>query len=235
MKLDVYCDESCSEVLFDRTAHRYFALGSLWMAEEFREQFKDDIKKIKSDHNYELEIKWNKVSPKFFDFYKALLQYFFNNENLRFRVLIVESEKIDLVKFHKGDAELSFYKFYYQLLHHWILDFNEYSIFLDYKTNKEKSRLHILREVLTSASLSSVISNVQSIHSKESLGIQLADFLLGIVSSKFNQTAKKEGSKDKLINLTENILGKNISPTIKNESKFNIFDLNFKVADNGIS
>ncbi|MFZ2323654.1 MAG: DUF3800 domain-containing protein [Ignavibacteriaceae bacterium] len=235
MKLDVYCDESCSEVLFDRTAHRYFALGSLWMSEKYREQFKDEIKKIKSDHNYKLEIKWNKVSPKFIDLYKALLEYFFENENLRFRALIVESEKIDLVKFHQGDAELSFYKFYYQLLHHWILDFDEYNIFLDYKINKEKFRLNVLREVLTSASLSSVISNVQSIHSKESLGIQLSDFLLGIVSSKFNDTFKKEGTKEKLIVLTENKLGKNISPTTKDESKFNIFNLNFNVADNGIS
>jgi len=223
MKIEIYCDESCSEVLFDKKAHNFFILGSLWMPAEFREEFKADIKEIRKEHNYFLEIKWNKVSPKFLEFYKSLINYFFSSENLRFRALAVESEKIDLVKFHEGDAELSYYKFYYQLLRNWILDFNEYNIFLDYKVNKERTRLKKLKEALDNSSLTSIISNIQSIHSKESTGIQFVDLLIGAVNAKFNNKVKIEGSKSEIIKSIEQKIGKEISATSRSEYKFNIF------------
>ena len=52
------------------------------------------------------------------------------------------------MRFNQNDAELSFYKFYYQLLYHWIFDFNEYNVFLDYKVNRDKKRLNTLHKAL---------------------------------------------------------------------------------------
>lgn len=76
---------------------------------------------------------------------------FFNADKIRFRAIIVEADNVDMVKFHNDDSELSFYKFYYQLVHHWIFDYNEYFIFLDHKINKDLSRVHKLKEVLNKA------------------------------------------------------------------------------------
>jgi hypothetical protein len=225
MKFEVYCDESCSEVLFDRNAHRYLAFGSVWMPADFRDQFKNDINNLKSEYNFNFELKWNKVSNAFAELYQSLIKYFFSCDQLRFRSLVIESSTIDLVKFHEGDAELSFYKFYYQMLHHWILDFNEYEIFLDFKQNRDRTRIKVLREVLSNASLSSYIANVQSLPSHESLGIQLADFLLGAVNAKFNNSILPTGIKAKIIKEIETSINKVISPTPRGEEKFNIFKL----------
>ncbi len=224
MKFEVYCDESCPEVLFDRSAHKFLVLGSLWFPSEFRNEFKSAIDAIKEKHNYKLEIKWNKVSPKTLGFYEDLIDYYFKTENLRFRALAVEAEKINLVKFHSGDAELSFYKFYYQMLHKWIHDFNKYEIFLDYKRNKQRTRLKKLKEALINSNLSSEIKNVQALPSTQSLGIQLCDLLLGAVNGKFNESITS-ASKLKIITKIESNIGSPISPTSKNNTSFNVFNI----------
>jgi len=173
MKFEVYCDESSPEVLKDKRANRFMILGSLWMPAEYRPDFKVMMYKLIEEYSYNNEIKWNKVAPSTQDFYLAVINTFFSDNNLRFRALVVEAEKINLIKFHKDDGELSFYKFYYQLLHHWIYDYNAYSIYLDLKVNKDRNRIHKLWEVLGNANLFSTIKNVQALPSNESIGIQV--------------------------------------------------------------
>jgi uncharacterized protein (UPF0248 family) len=227
MKFEVYCDESSPEVLWDRKASKYLVLGSVWIPSDFREELKGSIKQIKEAHNYRNEIKWNKVSPSSLSFYKALLTYFFSSDNIRFRAIIVDADKVDMVKFHNDDSELSFYKFYYQLLHHWILDFNDYSIFIDHKVNKDLNRIHKLKDVLSKANLFSSIENVQALPSHELLGIQLADFLMGALNGKINGKITSE-SKKEIISDIEKILGCEIAPTPKAKEKFNVFKINLQ-------
>lgn len=227
MNFEVYCDESCPEVLCDKSAHKYLVLGSLWLPGSERPRLKENISALKQKHNYYYEIKWNKVSPKTLPFFKDLIKYFFESDYLRFRAITVKSENIDLVQFHDGDAELSFYKFYYQMLNKWILDFNEYSIFLDHKRNKENNRVQVLKDVLSNSSLTSVISNIQALPSNQSLGIQLCDVLTGAVNAKFNSSVKSE-SKLAIISEIEFSQGKILEPTPKFEEKFNIFDIHLR-------
>lgn len=227
MKFEVYCDESSPEVLWDRNANKYLVLGSIWIPSDFRDELKNDIKLIKSNHNYRNEIKWNKVSPSSFEFYKSLVHYFFNTASIRFRGIIVEADKVNMVKFHNDDSELSFYKFYYQLLHHWILDFNDYYIFIDHKVNKDLNRIHKLKDVLKNANLFSSIENVQALPSHELLGIQLADFLMGALNGKINGNITSD-TKNKIIREIEECLGHEIMPTPKVEEKFNVFKINLQ-------
>lgn len=227
MKFDVYCDESSPDLLFHKEANKFSIIGSLWIPFDKREEFKNRIKEIKNSHHYYSEIKWKKVSINKQDFFIDLVNYFFEAEYLRFRSIIIESDMIDQIRFNKGDAELSFYKFYYQLLHHWILDFNEYNIFLDYKTNKERFRLKELWRVLNNSNLTTRIFNVQSIHSAQSLGIQFADFLTGAVNGKFNSQIKNVAKLSAIMKI-ESFIGKEILPTGKSEEKFNIFKINLQ-------
>jgi len=227
MKFDVYCDESSPDLLYHNEANKYSLIGSLWIPHEKRAEFKESVKAIKDKHHYYSEIKWKKVSTNHKAFFEELVTYFFETDYLRFRSIIIESDKIDLVKFHKSDAELSFYKFYYQLIHHWLLDFNEYNIFLDYKTNKERFRLKELWQVLTNSNLTSNIENVQSLPSKQSLGIQLADFLVGAINSKFNSNITSE-AKLSVIAKVEELNKSAIIPTSKSVEKFNIFKINLQ-------
>jgi hypothetical protein len=227
MNFEVYCDESSPEVLSDRNANKFLVLGSVWLPSDYRSELKDGVSALKKEHNYSNEIKWNKVSPSSENFYLALVRFFCDSGKLRFRSIIVEAEKIDMIKFHNDDTELSFYKFYYQLLHHWILDFNDYSIFLDYKVNKSLYRVHKLKEVLSNANLFSSINNVQALPSHESIGIQLADFLTGALSGKFNEKITSK-TKLKIISELENCLGRPIQRTPRTESKFNVFKINLQ-------
>ena len=226
MDFEVYCDESNPEILADRSANDFLLIGGVWIPKTYRDSLKEDIKAVKSKHNYRNEIKWNKVAPSSVDFYSDLLRYFFSTENIRFRVLLVKSDEIDRVKFHNGDGELSFYKFYYQLLQHWILSYNSYSVFLDHKINKNTKRVSKLKEVLINANLTSEIASVQALPSEQSLGIQLADFLTGIVNAGFNKKVSST-SKRRILKELELLLGHKIMSTPKAENKFNIFRINF--------
>jgi type III secretory pathway component EscV len=227
MKFDVYCDESSPDLLYHREASKYSLIGSLWLPHENRTEFKQSVTEIKEKHHYYSEIKWKKVSNNHKDFFIDLINYFFETEFLRFRSIVIESDKIDLVKFNKGDAELGFYKFYYQLLHHWLLDFNEYNIFLDYKTDKERFRINDLWKALNNSNFTTSISNVQSLPSKQSLGIQFTDLMLGAINGKFNSGVTSE-AKLSIISKIEELLKREISPTGKNVEKFNVFKINLQ-------
>ncbi|MEQ9167707.1 MAG: DUF3800 domain-containing protein [Fulvivirga sp.] len=229
MNFEVYCDESGLEALSRKEEHLYSAIGGIWLPETNRDDLKNGIKAIKEKYGIQGELKWQKLSPAYYNLYKDIIDFYFQTDYIRFRVIMIESSKVDHIRFNNTDAELGFYKFYYQLLHHWIFDFNDYNIFVDLKVNRDKNRLKELRNVLDLSNLTSDISQVQGLPSEQSLGIQLADVLTGLVAAKFNNEIKKGSAKDGLIqHIEQNIIGKPIAPTPKWEEKFNVFKINLQ-------
>jgi len=226
MKFEIYCDESCQDVFTSQhTKCQYMFIGGLWLSAEKRGMFKTELHSIREEHKMFSEIKWNKISASKINFYTDLINYFFDkNDNLRFRCVVVEKNKVNLVKYHDSDAELGFYKFYYQLLHHWILDFNTYAIYLDIKTSRAKNRLKVLHQCLRNANLSSEIKILQALPSHENIFIQMTDLLLGAVNAKFNEQVSGS-SKKKILECIENRLEHKITATSKGYSKFNIFQI----------
>jgi hypothetical protein len=227
MDFEVYCDESGLEALTHKESHKFTLIGGIWMPSDFRNSFKASMDGIKSKFNVYGELKWNKVSPAYKELYKEVLIYFFDTPELRFRTIIIESKTVDNIRFNNSDAELGFYKFYYQLLQHWISDFNNYTVFIDFKVNRDKGRVKILKKVMDASNITSVIKQIQALPSHESLGIQLADILTGLVAAKFNTEISSE-TKIALIELAEEKLGKTIAPTPKWEEKFNLFKINLQ-------
>ena len=226
MKFEIYCDESCQDVFTSqRTKCQHMFIGGLWLPAEKRGTFKAELHSIREKHKIFSEIKWNKISASKIDFYTDLINYFFDkNDDLRFRCVVVEKSKVDLIKYHDSDAELGFYKFYYQLLHHWILDFNEYAIYLDIKTSRTRNRLKVLHQCLHNANLSSEIKILQALPSHENIFIQRTDLLLGAVNAKFNGQISGN-SKKKILECIENRLSHKITATSKGYTKFNIFKI----------
>lgn len=226
MNFEVYCDESGLEALTNKEAHRYVAIGGIWIEASKRPELKEGLLGIKSKYNIHGEFKWNKLSPAYYDFYKDIVDYFFTSDYIRFRVIVVEAEKTDEVVFHNSDRELEFYKFYYQLLHHWIFDYNSYDIFVDLKKNRNKGRLNELCLILNRANLFSKINRVQGLPSEQSLGIQLADLLTGLVNAKFNNEITSTSKLDLIKHVEKAFLKKAIGHTPKFEEKFNVFEIN---------
>lgn len=227
MNLEIYCDESSIEALSDKAAHRYAAIGGVWIHSSYRTELKEKINEIKQQYNVQGELKWNKISPKYKNLYCDLIDYFFSTTRIRFRVILINSEKIDNEYFNASSAELGFYKFYYQLIKHWIYDGNQYNIFLDHKTNSNRNRIKELKSFLAYSNCNAQISQVQALHSHQSIGIQLADVLTGAVAAKFNNVTVSETKKE-VIRRIEHHIKKEIKPTYRNEGKFNVFDINLR-------
>ena len=226
MKFEVYCDEANPDVLTSKKPRaRYLMIGSLWLSTEIRTELKDRIRTVRQRHNVWGEIKWSKVAPSRQAFFLELADLFVGyGENLRFRCIAVDHTQLNMA-LHDNDGELGFYKFYYQLLHHWILDFNEYRIFCDIKSNRDPKRLPVLARCLSRANLTSSIDSVQSLPSHEVVLIQLCDLLLGAASSRINRTLNTGTAKMALVNRLESALGRPLMPTYKMEEKFNIFKI----------
>ena len=235
MKFDIYCDESHPDVFWskDKSRARFLLIGGLWLPTEQRSNLKDQIRLLKERHGFYHEIKWHKVHGGKVEFYTSLIDLFLQSD-LRFRCIAVEGDKVDMVRFHQDDQELGFYKFYYQMVKHWLDDFNDYRIFCDEKTNRSGDRLATLRRTLDCANLTSSVLAVQALPSKEVALIQLADFLLGMASSRLNESVAPGSSKDVIIQYLEHELkqqgfkAEKLGPTWKSERKFNIFKINLQ-------
>jgi hypothetical protein len=230
MKFEVYCDECRPDLLSSQHPQaRLMVIGSLWLRSDDRQEFKDAIHCLRDKHKIGGEFKWQKVSPSRVDFYQELVGWFSDQgERLRFRCIAVEQEKVNLLHFHNNDQELGFYKFYYQMLHHWILDFNEYAVFCDFKQNRLRNRLHILQRCLDCANLSSEIATVQAVRSEESVLIQLADVLTGAAAARLNGALQAGGAKEQVVHRLEHGVGHKIEQTRRGEQKFNVFMINLQ-------
>jgi hypothetical protein len=228
MKFDVYCDESRPDLFGSSNPQgQFMVIGSLWLPTEERAAFKSEIHQLRDRHRVGGEFKWQKASPSRLTFYRQLVEWFHGKgDRLRFRCIAVDREQVNLRLYHEGDQELGFYKFYYQLLHHWILDFNEYMVFVDFKSNRRRDRLHVLKRCLNYSNLSSLVHDVQAVRSEESVLIQLVDVLTGMAAYRLNSQLRDSSAKAGVLKYYEGLYGHEIAPTFKSEQKYNVFRIN---------
>jgi len=130
------------------------------------------------------------------------------------------------MSFHNNDPELGYYKFYYQLLHHWIDPGNSYAIYCDLRSNRLRDRAGTLERVLRYANSGSVIERVQHVASHEVPLIQLSDLLLGAASTRLNERVLSP-SKESIVRRLELGLGRRngLRATWKTETKYNIIQI----------
>lgn len=228
-RFEVYCDESRPELFVTggrRTGRS--VIGSLWMPADYRRTLKRDIAELRAEHGVWGEFKWNKVSPSKLAFYQDVVGYFFSREELRFRAIVVDSARLDLARFHASDAELGFYKFYYQLLTHWVAPNAAYSVFCDDKVNREPKRLPVLKRVLQNANRSAQIVVLQAVDSHQVAAVQLCDVLIGATQWRANGSPGSSMAKATVVNDIESRTGRRIAPTYQSERKFNIFNISLR-------
>lgn len=230
MRFEAYCDESRPDLLSSSHPRaRYMVIGSLWLKTEDRETFKRDLHAMRDRHKIGGEFKWQKVSPSRLAFYKELVAWFLDcGDRLRFRCIAVDHQRVDLKLYHEDDQELGFYKFYYQLLHHWVLDFNDYDFFVDFKSNRRRDRLEVLRRCLDASNLSSRVCKVQAVRSEESVLIQLVDVLTGMAAYRLNGQVSETGAKFAVLDHFERLHGRRIDATYRSEQKFNVFKIDLR-------
>lgn len=172
------------------------------------------------------EIKWQKVSAKKLEAYKRLVDFFFDQVALKFRVILVDGERLNYMKYHDNDQELGFYRFYYEMLVKWLLPQHEYLILLDYKQNASRDRYTTLKYHLERSTKGvSWISDLTIINSRQTPLAQLTDLLVGACAAEWGNT-RPESAKAELVRY---IVERRNTPAYQTASasprfeKFNIF------------
>lgn len=179
-----YCDESCH---LENDHKRYMFLGYISCAYNQVKAHTGRIRDIKCTHNFFAEIKWNKVSMSKLKFYLDLVDYFFSTD-LRFRAIGVDKQKTSC-----EDFDEYYYSMYHNLLIHDINITHTYNVYLDIRDSLSAYKVARLKDLLNVKY--GAFRNVQNINSKESLLLQLADFILGALSYDKNDENKKNEAK----------------------------------------
>ncbi len=227
MEYVVYCDESRHD---HSAVNPYMAIGGMWLPRSLKESLTKEFRKLRAEVGLKGEVKWSKVSAKKLDAYQKLVDFFFDQEDLRFRVILVDQSKVDVKTFHGNDRELGFYKFYFEMLEKWILPDHQYLILLDYKRNAGADRYTTLRRVLDNATKGKAwIDDLTVIDSHQSPLAQISDLLTGATAAHWCGI-KPASPKKTLARYIGNRRGAslkaaNAGPTL---TKFNIFAINLQ-------
>ena len=219
-----YCDESCH---LPNDGNKIMVLGGIWCPKEKTREINDRIRDIKSKYEIGTEMKWVKVSAAKLEAYADLVNYFFDDDDLHFRALVVDNkDKINHEAFDQTHDDW-YYKMYFDMIKTILTPGSGYYIYLDIKDTKSKTKIRKLQAVLENSRYtfsSNTIRNIQVIRSHEVEIMQLTDILIGAAAYKlrgFSQSNAKNG----LINLMERSRYKFEQNALYRENKFNIFHL----------
>jgi hypothetical protein len=230
VNINIYCDESCH---LKNDGNDIMVLGALSCPKDKKYEVYQDIRKIKQKHNInsKLEVKWVKISNPKIELFEDLIEYFFNNEFLSFRAVVVKNKKLlDHEKYNNGDYDLWYYKMYYLLLDKCCYPDNEYRIFIDIKDTNGGPRLKTLRKVLCNNKydfMGDIIQDIEQVNSDRADLLQITDIFTGALSYYHRglyDDPEKSNLKKRIIKKVISYIGEDIKVgTCKTEKKFNIF------------
>lgn len=222
---NVYCDESCH---LEHDNEKAMVIGGIWCPECKKNVVFRRIREIKVKHGLDprFEIKWNKVSPGQLGFYEDIVNYFFDNGDLHFRVLVVpDKQELDHVRYSQTHDEF-YYKMYFDMLKTIWEPGCAYNIYIDIKDTRGQEKVKKLHEVLCNNQYDfdrQLIRKIQQVRSHEVELVALADLLIGAISY-LHREKNTSKAKLSLIELIRQKSGYTLkTSTLYRESKFNVF------------
>lgn len=221
---NIYCDETNH---LENSPIKIMGLGAVWCPMEEVGNANERIREIKKRHGLssDFEIKWTKVSPAKLSFYQDLIDYFFDNDKLKFRIVIVNKNILNHEKFNQNHDDF-YYKMYYILLGRIIPAKGEFNIYVDIKDTRSQEKIDKLHEVICNHLCDferSILKKIQQVRSHEVNILQLADLLIGAVQFA-NRTNLQSPAKQSLVEQIKKRSGFSlIKKTWPSEEKFNVF------------
>ena len=222
---NIYCDESCH---LEHDGEKAMVLGGVWCPADKKDEIFRRLREIKEEHglNKHFEIKWNKVSKGKLEFYMDVINYFFDNSDLHFRVLVVPN-KSELKHEEFGHSHDTFYyKMYFNLLKTLFEPDCEYNIYIDIKDTRGQKKVDKLHEVLCNNHYDfnrELIKKVQQVRSEEVELVALADLLIGAMSYLHRDKTTSEAKLKLIERIKERSKYNLMASTLYRENKFNIF------------
>ena len=139
-EFNVYCDESCH---LEHSSSNAMALGAIWCPKQKTREINQRLIEIKKKHRIkpEAEVKWTKAAPGNRSLYVDFLDYFFDDDDLHFRgVVIPDKKKLDHARYGQTHDEW-YYKMYFVLLKAIFRRDARYYVYIDIKdTRFERER-----------------------------------------------------------------------------------------------
>ncbi len=181
--INIYCDESCH---LENDGKQVMTLGALTCPLEKRKEISVRLREIKEKNGIPLstEIKWTKVSPAKLDFYSQWIDYFFDDDDLAFRTVIIPNKRaLDHTKFNQSHDGW-YYKMLFTLLKVILRPEDKHRVYIDYKDTHSGQKANQLHQVLCNSRYDfrqEIIEFVQPVDSAESELMQLCDLLIGVV------------------------------------------------------
>lgn len=224
MEYNVYCDESCHLVSNDS---KYMLIGAVYCPKYKVKKVNEYIEHLKENYNLsdKIELKWNKIDKKTEKLYLDIINYFFNNDDLKFRVIVVDKTKLDHEKYNQTENDF-YHKAYYDMLKYIIIPGNSYNIYPDIKDTNSYYYHQVMLDYLRikmSDTNKKTIKKVQPIRSYEAPILQINDILIGALSY-YYRNLSGNSVKLNIINEIKKLYQNDFdTSSYYSNTKFNIF------------
>lgn len=221
----IYCDESCH---LEHDGQKVMVLGAVWCPTSKRKEIFRRVRELKNKNciSEKIEMKWTKVARKRLSAYMDLVDYFFDDDDLHFRALVVaDKSRLRHQDFGQTHDEW-YYKMYFEMLKAIISNNATFNIYIDIKdTTGGKKKERLLRILSNNAYDFNrrIVKKAQLIRSDEVEIMQLVDILTGVTMA-VNRGEPVSDSKTALIHRVKERSGYSLTKTtLLTEMKFNIF------------
>lgn len=180
MTYKLFLDESCH---FEKDRSSVMCIGYIKVPEMAYDELYACIRKLKLRYKSTFELKWNKFSYSRIEFYKALVDLFFNSP-LEFKCILVKyKDRLSHEEFNGGPHGNFYYKITYFLLKPTHPE-QIYKVYLDVINTRGKERLDKIQESFKDLHHGkSPFLSFQHLHT-ENLFFQLTDLFVGAITYK---------------------------------------------------
>ncbi|MBP3366026.1 MAG: DUF3800 domain-containing protein [Treponema sp.] len=226
---NMYCDESCH---LEHDGINDMVIGTVYCPQEKARAINDEIRKIKKGHGIlsSNELKWTRIGNCKRDVYIELVNYFFSEENLHFRALLVpEKSKLRHKQFNQTHDDF-YYKMYFDMLKTVLEPQNSYNVYIDIKDTHSAEKAARLHTVLCNSKYdfsAKIIKKVQPIRSDEVEIMQITDVFVGAFAyhnRTFCDSLPRSRTKQEIVRLIQEKSGYSLEKsTLYRENKCNLF------------
>ena len=225
MEYNIYCDESCH---LEHDGINIMVLGAIWCSKEKKAEIFNRIREIKVKYGLSrnFEIKWNKVSPAKDEFYLELIDYFFDDDDIHFRAVIVPDKSILKHNEYEQSHDDFYYKMYFVLLKVIFAPQNCYNIYIDIKDTRSQRKVEGLTDVLRNNHYDfdkKIIRHIQQVKSHEVELLPLADLLIGALGYHCRGLQSNSAKLAIIRRIQERSKYSLIGSTLYREDKLNLF------------
>lgn len=228
MIYNVYCDETCH---LEHDGINVMVLGAISCPQTKIKEINQRIKEIKKRNSVapDMEMKWTKIGPGKLQLYLDLVNYFFDDDDLHFRAVIIpDKSKLDHERFNQTHDSW-YYKMYFDMLKTIFTPVDAFEVYIDIKDTHSYHKAEKLREVCCNSIYDfshRIIRRLQPIRSDEVQIMQLVDILIGALGYEnrdFPLGEQRSSAKQELIRVIKSRSRYSLhKTTLLREEKFNI-------------